>query len=197
MIGFYDLRAMKSTYSRASRRYGAQTVTLGYGYLNMHVEFRKAIIPDEMVELLSFDHKMFPRIDLFEPEDWEEYESYWMIIDSAKVGCCAFQHNVDFQEDVREDETNPPMQGSLYIATTGILSEFRRRGLGDLFKCWQIAYAKTYSFDRIVTNMRKSNAPSFHLNLKFGFQQVRESPGYYPDGETTVVLDLTFPESNR
>ena len=43
-----------------------------------------------------------------------------MIIDSRKIGCCAFKRHVDFQDDLREDGGNPKLRGSLYIATTGI-----------------------------------------------------------------------------
>ena len=28
------------------------------------------------------------------PEDWNNYESYWMFVDGIKVGCTAFQHDV-------------------------------------------------------------------------------------------------------
>jgi hypothetical protein len=36
----------------------------------MHVEFRRAVIPNEIPELLAFDRKVFPKADLFDEEDW-------------------------------------------------------------------------------------------------------------------------------
>ncbi|MGA3028841.1 MAG: hypothetical protein ABSF98_29225 [Bryobacteraceae bacterium] len=63
---------------------------------------------------------MFLASDLFSAEDWREYEAFWMTIDGTTVGCCAFQGHVDFQEDLCEDDGVPPMEGSLYISSTGI-----------------------------------------------------------------------------
>ena len=79
----------------------------------MHVEFRKAIIPDEVHELMAFDRKVFPKADLFTNEEWMEYESYWMEVEASKVGCCAFQLNIDFREDIRKDGCNPRKKGTV------------------------------------------------------------------------------------
>lgn len=42
------------------------------------VEFRKAVIPDDIEALCDFDRKVFGAYpeDLFLPEDWAELESY-------------------------------------------------------------------------------------------------------------------------
>lgn len=157
----------------------------------MKTEFNKALIPDEIPRLRAFDHKTFRKSDWFASEDWRTYESWWMIVDGRTVGCCAFQPNVDFQDDIRDDDVNPPMEGSLYISTTGILPKFQRNGLGKLLKCWQIAYAKRHGFRRIVTNTRKRNTPMIELNKKFGFQILRITPRYYPHPtDSTVVMEL-------
>jgi GNAT superfamily N-acetyltransferase len=86
---------------------------------------------------------------LFDPEEWAEYESYWMIVDGQIVGCSAFVHDVDYDEQ--------PRSKSLYIISTGILPEFQERGLGRKLKQWQIEYAREHGIDVIVTNMRESN----------------------------------------
>ena len=78
----------------------------------MEVEFKKAVLPEDMRKLRAFDRKVFPRSDLFSVEEWKEYDPYWMVIDGTTLGCCAFQANVDFQEDIREDLVNPQMKGS-------------------------------------------------------------------------------------
>ena len=131
------------------------------------------------------------KADLFSTEEWKEYESYWMIVDGTAVGCCASQQNVDFQEDIRKDEHNPPMKGSLYISTTGILSGFRSRGLGRLLKSWEIAYAKDHGFSRIVANTRERNIKMISLNKKFGFKVIRRTSGYYSGPtDATVVMEL-------
>ena len=156
----------------------------------MKTEFRRATLPRELRRLVAFDHKVFKKADWFPKSDWENYESYWMIVDGVTVGCCAFVHHVDFQDD--PDEENPPRQGSLYIPTTGILPRFQGKGFGDLLKCWQIAYAGCHGFKRIVTNCRRSNRPMVALNKKFGFRIIRRPKAmYYEDPpEPTVVMEL-------
>jgi ribosomal protein S18 acetylase RimI-like enzyme len=164
----------------------------------MHVEFRKAVIPDEIPKLRAFDKKVFPKADLFSTREWREYESYWMIVDGTAVGCCAFQPNVDFRED--KDDSNPPLKGSLYVTTTGILPDSQSTGLGRMLKCWQIAYAKYHGFNRIVTNNRKRNAKIISLNREFGFHIVRTTSGYYSDpNDATVVMErrLNRPRRDR
>jgi len=159
----------------------------------MQTQFRKAVIPAESRSLVTFDHKVFGRADWFEHEDWQAYESWWMIIDNKKVGCCAFQLNVDFQGDIRDDGRNPPRRASLYVVSTGILPEYRSLGFGKVLKSWQISYALYHQFTRIVTNTRKSNKIMIGLNRRFGFKVLRTTSGYYEDPcEPTVVMELSL-----
>jgi len=97
---------------------------------------------------------------------------------------------VDFQDD--PDEENPPGQGSLYIATTGILPRFQGNGFGLLLKCWQIVYARHHGFTRIVTNHRESNRQIIELNQRFRFKIIRRPKAmYYEDPpEPTIVMEL-------
>lgn len=163
----------------------------------MNTDFRKAVIPGELRSLAAFDRKVFPS-DYFSLAQWRAYEAYWLLLNNRKVGCCAFEEHVDFQQDLRDDEgrdddVNPPLAGSLYIASTGILPKFQGRGLGQLLKAWQVAYARMHGFSRIVTNTRKRNAAMIALNHKFGFRINRTTPRYYYDPvESTVVMELQF-----
>jgi GNAT superfamily N-acetyltransferase len=157
----------------------------------MRTEFRKANVRKEIRSLVIFDHKAFDPGDWFERDDWRDYEAWWMIVDGRKVGCCAFQGHVDFQEDIRDDGINPLLQGSLYMATTGVLPAFQGLGLGRIMKSWQISYARRSGFARIVTNTRQSNARMIGLNKKFDFQVLRTTRGYYDHPpEATVVMEL-------
>ena len=114
-----------------------------------------------------------------------------MVVDGIRVGCCAFERHVDFQGDIREDEVNPAMAGSLYISTTDILPKYQGSGFGRLMKCWEIAFARHNGFRRIVTNTRKANIAMIELNKKFGFRTIRTTPGYYPHPtDATVVMEL-------
>lgn len=155
----------------------------------MRTEFRKAVLPNQIRSLMAFDRKVFPRSDRFGAADWRTYESYWMIIDGVRVGCCAFEKHVDFQEDV--SGANPPRKGSLYISSTGILPGFQGRGFGALLKSWEISYARHHGFTRIVTNTRKQNLPMIRLNRRVGFRVVRTTPRYYSHpADSTVVMEL-------
>jgi ribosomal protein S18 acetylase RimI-like enzyme len=159
----------------------------------LKTEFQKVVAAKEMRSLLAFDRKVFRESDWFPAEYWRICESYWMLVDHRKVGCCAFQKNVDFQEDIRQDGLNPRLKGSLYISTTGILPKFQGMGLGQLLKCWQISFARYHGFTRIVTNTRKGNAAMIALNQKFGFRTVRSTPRYYrAPADATVVMELVL-----
>jgi len=148
------------------------------------------VLPDELRRLAAFDRKVFAS-DHFPPSAWMEYECYWMLLDDRKIGCCAFEEHVDFQDDLRQDGVNPPLKASLYISTTGILPRYQGMGFGTLLKAWQIAYARYHGFSRIVTNTRKRNAAMIALNRKFHFRIVRTTPRYYDDPpDSTVVMEL-------
>jgi ribosomal protein S18 acetylase RimI-like enzyme len=155
----------------------------------MKTEFKKAFVPREIKSLMTFDQKVFAKSDLFDIDDWKNDDSYWMIVDGVKVGCCAFDKNVDFQDDIAG--CNPDKKGSLYVSTTGILPGFQSKGFGKLMKAWEISYARYHGFTRIVTNHRKSNARMIKLNQKFGFKTIRTTRRYYDEPvESVVVMEL-------
>jgi GNAT superfamily N-acetyltransferase len=155
----------------------------------MKTEFRKANPATEIRGLMAFDRKVFPSSDLFDADYWKACVVYWLIVDGVKVGCCAFEEHVDFQDDLSDG--NPPRKGSLYIASTGILPKLQGKGLGTLLKSWQICYARHYGFKRIVTNTRGRNTTMIVLNQQFGFRIIRTTPHYYSDPpDSTVVMNL-------
>jgi GNAT superfamily N-acetyltransferase len=155
----------------------------------MLLEFRRAVLPEEAPDLWKLDVAIFGK-DAFQPEDWLSLESYWIVVDGQVAGCAAFIRDVEFQEDLREDERNAARPGTVYIQSTGLLPEYRGRGLGTRIKAWQIEYAKRNGFRRMLTNCRESNAVMIAVNKKFGFRPIRSTPGYYEDGEATVVMEL-------
>jgi GNAT superfamily N-acetyltransferase len=159
----------------------------------MKTEFRKAIPAAEIRSLMAFDRKVFPPSDLFDADYWRACVVYWLIVDGVKAGCCAFEEHVDFQDDLRADGVNPPLKGSLYVASTGIHPKYQGQGLGTLLKSWQICYARHHGFKRIVTNIRGRNTAMLMLNQQFGFDIVRTTPRYYSDPlDSTVVMELRF-----
>jgi ribosomal protein S18 acetylase RimI-like enzyme len=155
----------------------------------MLLEFRRAVLPEEGLALWKLDVAIFGK-DAFQPEDWLSLESYWIVANGQVAGCAAFIRDVEFQEDLPGDTENAARPGTVYIQSTGLLPEFRGRGLGTRIKAWQIEYAKRNGFRRMLTNCRESNAVMIAINKKFGFRLIRNTPGYYEDGEGTVVMEL-------
>jgi GNAT superfamily N-acetyltransferase len=157
----------------------------------MMLEFRRTVLPEEASELWKMDFAIFGK-DAFRQEDWLSLESYWVVVDGRVAGCAAFIHDVEFQEDLREDGENDAQAGTVYIQSTGLLRAYRGQGLGKRIKEWQIEYARRNGFRRVVTNCRESNAAMISINEKFGFRAIRNTPGYYEDGEATVVMELVL-----
>lgn len=155
----------------------------------MLLEFTRALVPQEITELRKLDLEIFGS-DAFDEDLWWSLESYWVVVDGQIAGCAAFALDTEFQEDLRDDEENVPCRGTLYIQTTGLLRPYRGKGLGRRIKEWQIEYARRNGFQRIITNCRESNAPMISINEKYGFRPIRITPGYYGDGEATVVMEL-------
>lgn len=155
----------------------------------MALEFRRAAVPEEIGELRRLDLEIFGA-DAFDEELWLSVEPYWILVDGAVIGCAAFALDTEFQEDLREDDENVPCLGTLYIQTTGLLRAYRGQGLGKRIKEWQIEYARRNGFERVLTNCRESNAAMIAINQKYGFRAIRTTPGYYEDGEATVVMEL-------
>ena len=158
----------------------------------MTLEFRRAVVPEEAAELWKLDVQIFGD-DAFAEELWLSLESYWIVVDGRVAGCAAFIHDVEFQEDLRTDRENAAQRGTLYIQSTGLLRAYQGQGLGKRIKEWQIEYARRNGFHRIVTNCRESNARMISINEKCGFRAIRSTPGYYEDGEATVVTELVLP----
>jgi len=151
----------------------------------MELECRKVVFPDELDDVLAFDAAVFSNPgDYMSPEEWTQSDAYWMFVDKARVGCCALQDNVDYDDSTRN--------GALYIASIAISAEWRRHGLGTKFTKWQIEYARKRSFASIVANTRESNAAMRALYEKLGFK-VRCITDYYDEPEErTVVFDLAL-----
>ncbi|HKD08651.1 MAG TPA: GNAT family N-acetyltransferase [Bryobacteraceae bacterium] len=131
-------------------------------------------MPHELNALIAFDRRIFPASDRFEPEYWRQCESWWLFAGGVKVGCCAFEKRAHGR--------------TLYIATTGILPKYQRRGFGQLMKAWQIAYAQHHRFRRLIGHSRESNSRMIALNERFGFRVIRRMRGYYAEPDETAVL---------
>jgi ribosomal protein S18 acetylase RimI-like enzyme len=151
------------------------------------------IIPaDTQIEaeaLAALDEKMFLPADCFpEPEDWRTYSAFWIMADGQIAGSIALGLDMEFSGDRDIDK---PCPGCVYLASTGILPEFQRKGIGNFAKQWEIDWARSHGFKRISTHCRKSNQGSLRLNQKFGFKVIGEFSDYYEEPtEATTIMEL-------
>jgi [ribosomal protein S18]-alanine N-acetyltransferase len=151
----------------------------------MNIEFKKAILPNDLEALCAMDVGIFGKYpaDLFTPEIWQELETYWMLCDGEKIGCSSFIHHSDHDGTLRP--------GSLHIMTTGVLPELQGRGFGEQQKAWQIEYARQHGFLRTITNTRQSNHRMIALNEKVGFKKIMVVPDFYEEpAEPAIVMEL-------
>jgi GNAT superfamily N-acetyltransferase len=153
------------------------------------ISFRKASQPRDRDALVAFDRAVFGT-GAFHPEQWDEYEAYWMMVDGGRIGCCAFKRHTDFSDN--PDRPDPTRLGSLYIVSAGILPQYQSRGFGQRFKRWQISWARRGGFTRIVTNSRRSNRAMIRLNQKAGFKIIGTTTRNYYDrpAEQAVAMEL-------
>ena len=152
------------------------------------VDFQQATLPADLNELLDFDRRIFAQFpdDLFNAEEWYSCYTYWMLVDGIKVGCCALEWHVDFDETPRKD--------CLYLASTGVLPEYQGKGFGRKQKEWQIEYARSNRFSSVVTNMRASNDRIIRLNEAVGFRFRERVADYYATPtEAAIVMELSIP----
>jgi GNAT superfamily N-acetyltransferase len=152
----------------------------------MNIEIVRADVSTEAEALSELDQRIFSDADYFEPPDWRGYEAFWIMVDGQVAGSIAFDLNAAANPEVVN-----PSPTCMFIISIGLLPEFRGRGIGDVAQRWEINYAKTHGFTRLVATCRASNEPSIRLHQKWGFVKTREIPDYYEcPVEPAVVLEL-------
>jgi ribosomal-protein-alanine N-acetyltransferase len=80
------------------------------------------------------------------------------------------------------------MEGVAWIATVGVLPEFRGRGIGTALL--QACEAQI-PVNRIRLCVRPSNDVAIRLYERLGYTRVGEWTKYYQDGESALVLEKT------
>ncbi|HLE13789.1 MAG TPA: GNAT family N-acetyltransferase [Anaerolineales bacterium] len=77
-------------------------------------------------------------------------------------------------------------QGLAWIATIGVLPEFRRRGIGAALL---EACEARLNIPRIRLSVRASNSPAIRLYTRLGYHRYGTWPRYYSDGEDALILE--------
>ncbi|HUH99180.1 MAG TPA: GNAT family N-acetyltransferase [Anaerolineales bacterium] len=79
-----------------------------------------------------------------------------------------------------------PSEGFSWIATIGVLPEFRRRGIGrDLLH----ACEHQLQTPRVRLSVRASNEGAIRLYEQEGYRRVDVWESYYNDGEAAIVME--------
>ena len=79
-----------------------------------------------------------------------------------------------------------PSQALSWIATIGVLPEYRRRGVGrELLR----ACEARLTTPRVRLSVRASNAGAIRMYELEGYQRVEVWQGYYNDGEAAIVME--------
>lgn len=90
-------------------------------------------------------------------------------------------HMVGFAAaDIRRNES------VAWIATIGVLPEFRRQGIGSTLLT---TVEEMINVSSIRLSVRKSNLPALSLYNRLGFHRYGSWPHYYADGEDALVLE--------
>lgn len=79
-----------------------------------------------------------------------------------------------------------PSEHVAWIATIGVLPEFRRLGIASALLQ---AVEERVHMPRIRLCVRASNKTAIHLYDARGYQQVSIWPRYYQDGENAIVME--------
>lgn len=79
-----------------------------------------------------------------------------------------------------------PSQRMSWIATVGVLPEYRGRGIGEAL---MVACEAQIPTPVVRLNVRLSNNGAIHLYQNLGYQRVGQWPGYYQDGEDALVME--------
>ena len=77
-------------------------------------------------------------------------------------------------------------QGMAWIATVGVLPEYRGRGIG---KALMLACEERLSVPTIRLSVRISNRTAIELYERLGYRRVEEWARYYQDGEGALVME--------
>ncbi|MBC7120560.1 MAG: ribosomal protein S18-alanine N-acetyltransferase [Candidatus Methanosuratus sp.] len=79
-----------------------------------------------------------------------------------------------------------------HIVSIAVAENERRRGMGSALLKGIITKLSRMNAKKLVLEVRKSNYEAKSLYQKFGFEKKKEIRGYYQDGETAEVMELTL-----
>ena len=79
-----------------------------------------------------------------------------------------------------------PSENLAWIATVGVLPEYRRRGIGEALI---LACEQHIKLPAVRLSVRASNQDAIRLYLHLGYQKIGLWKKYYQDGEDALVME--------
>ena len=124
------------------------------------------------LERVCFPRDAWPLLDIIGVLTLPSVIRLKALVDGLVVGFSA--------TDVRQREN------LAWVATIGVLPEYRRRGIGGALLQ---ASERLLKVNRLRLSVRASNLAALRLYERFHFQQVEVWPRYYQYGEQALVLE--------
>lgn len=91
-----------------------------------------------------------------------------------------------------------PHDSTAWVATIGVLPEYRRRGIGAALLSASEAQLPVPTYQYIRLSVRLSNTQAQRLYQKFGYRRVQIWAAYYEGGEDALIMEKTlYPQSQR
>lgn len=88
--------------------------------------------------------------------------------------------------------------GEMHLTNLAVEPELRRRGIGHQLVDWIVRETELRGADRVMLEVRASNAPAIALYEEHGFRQVGRRPHYYEVGdEDALLLERRFPREGE
>jgi ribosomal protein S18 acetylase RimI-like enzyme len=114
----------------------------------------------------------------------------WPLIDI--IGVLALPGIIRFKAEIKEQRVGfvageaKPWEGTGWIATIGVVPEYRRQGiaLALMEECEQ-----KMNLPSVKLCVRKSNDVAIELYKHLGYSQVEVWPNYYQDKEDAIVME--------
>ena len=130
------------------------------------------------IEIICFPHDAWPIWDIVGVLTLPNVVRFKAVLDGQIAGFIA--------ADLR------PAEKLAWIATIGVLPEYRRQGIGTALL--QACEANT-RVPRVRLNVRVTNDPAIRLYKQLGYSQVGLWPRYYQDGEDALILEKKLIEA--
>ena len=78
----------------------------------------------------------------------------------------------------------------LHLLNVAVATSAQRRGVGRALMRDLLTYAHEHAIERILLEVRSSNAPALALYESLGFERFNVRAAYYADGEDAVEMSL-------